>query len=152
MYRDSYEYKRYKEEYDAYQDEKEELIKEIKKEEEIEMKNTKIEEKLREAYDKVHMSLFAISKSDTLRDKASDKASIKEWYDAEKEWTDADRDLIDVDRCLKKEEELLFEFDKNHDFNGQSIYKYEKLKKAYDKFRNKYLLRSIIKHLKLIKG
>ncbi len=31
MYRDSYEYKRYKEEYDAYQDEKEELIREIEK-------------------------------------------------------------------------------------------------------------------------
>ncbi len=152
MYRDSYEYKRYKKEYDAYQDEKEELIKKIKKEEEIEMKNTKIEEKLREAYNKVHMSLFAISKSDTLRDKASDKASTKEWYDAEKEWTDADRDLMDIDRCLKKEEELLFEFDKNHDFNGQSIYKYEKLKKAYDKFKNKYLFRSIMKHLKLIKS
>ncbi len=40
MYRDSYEYKRYKEEYDAYQDEKEELIKELEKEEKIEMKNT----------------------------------------------------------------------------------------------------------------
>ena len=31
MYKDDYEYKRYKEEYDAYEDEKQELIKELKK-------------------------------------------------------------------------------------------------------------------------
>ena len=36
MYKDDYEYKRYKEEYDAYQDEKQELIKELEKEEEKE--------------------------------------------------------------------------------------------------------------------
>ena len=36
MYKDDYEYKRYKEEYDAYEDEKQELIKELEKEEEKE--------------------------------------------------------------------------------------------------------------------
>ncbi len=39
MYKDSYEYKRYREEHDAYEDEKEELIKKIEKEEEKKMKN-----------------------------------------------------------------------------------------------------------------
>ena len=34
MYKDDSDYKRYKEEYDAYQDEKQELIKELEKEEE----------------------------------------------------------------------------------------------------------------------
>ena len=36
MYKDDYEYKRYKEEYDAYQNEKQELIEELEKEEEKE--------------------------------------------------------------------------------------------------------------------
>ncbi len=140
MYRDSYEYKCYKKEYDAYEDEKEELIRKIEKEEEKEMKNTKIEKKLKEAYNKVQMSLFALSKSDTFID-----LSAEEWYNAEENWIEKDRDLVDIDRCLK-EEELLHELDKNHDFNGYSIHIYEEFKKEYDKLKGTYLMRSVIKH------
>ena len=55
MYKDDYEYKRYKEEYDAYQDEKQELIKELEKEEEkersIDLREAMIKIKNKKKYD-----------------------------------------------------------------------------------------------------
>ncbi len=149
MYRDSYEYKCYKEEHDAYEDEKEELIKELEKEEKIEMKNKDTEEKLKAAWQDLHRSFYALKISEEFLSTSSavfDRISKKE-----KHWTQKNSEFAVTDRRLKKAMRLLDELDKNHNYDEFCIKKYEELKKDYDKFKSTYLLLSVIEYQKLLK-
>ncbi len=166
MYRDSDEYKCYKKEYDAYEDEKEELIKELEREEKIQMKNKDTEEKLKAAWEDLHRSFYALKISEEfLRMSSLDFARISKkeksidawkekhefWYKKEKYWIQKNSEFTVADECLKRAMSLLDKLDKNHSYDGFCINEYEELKKDYDKFKNTYLLLSVIEYQELLK-
>ncbi len=166
MYRNSYEYKCYKEEYDAYENEKEDLIKGLEREEKIQMKNKNIEEKLKAAWEDLHRSFYALKISEEfLRMSSVDFARISKkeksidawkekhdfWYKKEKYWIQKNSEFAVANRRLKKAMSLLDELDKNHNYDGFCINDYEELRKDYYKFENTYLLLSVIEYQQLLK-